>query len=54
MSDEKLVWFKIYCDIMMLNLIKVRFLGGEARQFGGEASPLFPPLDETLMMLYYT
>ena len=33
---------------MMLNLIKVKFLGGEAREFGGEASPLSPPLDETL------
>ena len=32
----------------MLNLIKVKFLGGEAREFGGEASPLSPPLDETL------
>ena len=31
-----------YCDIMMLNLIKVKFLGGEAREFGGEASPLSP------------
>ena len=33
----------IYCDniIMMLNLIKVKFLrGGEVREFGGEASPL--------------
>ena len=33
---------------MMLNLIKVKFLGGEAREFGGEASSLSPPLDETL------
>ena len=42
---------------MMLNLIKVKFLGEEAREFGGEASPLSPPpppppppppLDETL------
>ena len=35
----------IYCDnIMMLNLIKVKFLsGGEVREFGGEASPLGPP-----------
>ena len=45
----------IYCDnIMMLNLIKVKFLrgGGEVRDFGGEASPLGPPppqLDETLL-----
>ena len=31
-----------YCDIMMLNLIKVQFLGGEAREFGGEAPPLSP------------
>ena len=35
---------------MMLNLIKVKFLGaGEAREFGGEASPPpphVPPLDE--------
>ena len=31
-----------------LNLIKVKFLGGEAREFGGEASPLSSPLDETL------
>ena len=38
-----------YCDITMhANLIKVKFLGGEARELGGEASPLFPPLDETL------
>ena len=35
----------------MLNLIKVKFLGGEAKEFGGEASPLFPPLDETLIAL---
>ena len=38
---------------MMLNLIKVKFLGGgggEAREFGGEASPLSPPLDETLLV----
>ena len=41
----------IYCDnIMMLNLIKVKFLrgpggggGGGVREFGGEASPLGPP-----------
>ena len=43
----------IYCDnIMMLNLIKVKFLrGGEVRKFGGEASPWAPPpqLDETLL-----
>ena len=36
----------------MLNLIKVKFLVGEAREFGGggggEASPLSLPLDETL------
>ena len=32
-----------YCDIMMLNLIKVKFLVGEAREFGGEAK-----MDETL------
>ena len=32
----------------MLNLIKVTFLGGEAREFGVEAFPLSPPLDETL------
>ena len=38
-----------YCDIMILNLIEVKFLGGEAREFGGEASPLSPPLDETLV-----
>ena len=44
-----LVILVIYCDIMMLNLIKVKFLGGEARKFGGEASPLSPPLDETLV-----
>ena len=46
-----LVILVIYCDIMMLNLIKVKFLGGEARKFGGEASPLSPPLDETLMLI---
>ena len=46
-----------YCDIMMLTLIKVKFLGGGAREFGGEASPLPPPpppppqLDETLYIL---
>ena len=32
----------------MLNLIKVKFGGGEAREFGGEASP---PLDETLSVI---
>ena len=38
---------------MMLNLIKIKFLGGEAREFGGEASPLSPPpLDETLVPVY--
>ena len=35
----------------MLNLIKVKFLGGEAREFGGEVSPCPPPtLDETLIV----
>ena len=38
-----------YCDILMLNLIKVKILGGEAREFGRKASPLSPPLDETLI-----
>ena len=38
---------------MMLNLIKVKFLGGGgAREFGGEASLLSPPLDETLAYVY--
>ena len=37
----------------MLNLIKIKFLEGEAREFGGEASPLSPPppLDETQIVL---
>ena len=41
----------LFGDIMMLNLIKVKFLGGGGklyREFGREASPLSPPLDETL------
>ena len=34
------------CDFIELNLIKAKCLGGEAWEFGGEASPLSPPLDE--------
>jgi hypothetical protein len=50
---KKVVWFKSYCDIIMLNLIKVRFLGGDAREFGGKLPSCLPPppLDETLFMV---
>ena len=39
---------KILLRITHLQLIIAKGFGGEAEHFGGEASPLPPPLDRTL------
>ena len=37
-----------YCDIMMLNLIKIKLLGEKLGSLEGKLPPVPPPLDETL------